>query len=147
MSMLKAMKTVICGEGRTKQKVGIEHDINKMIAKIKRTGQMPSLRYDGMKFDDGEQVIDLTGIGDFQECQNRIATASEIFDGYPSIIRRRFNNNVEDFVTFMGSLNTKENLDEAVRLGILEIKKQDPGKPNEPTITPGKDPTPVDDKN
>lgn len=105
-------------------KVGIEHDINKLVAKFKRTGQMPSLRYDGMKFDDGENVIDLTGIGDFQECQNRIAQAAEMFDAYPSVIRRRFNNNVEDFVTFMGSLNNKEKLDEALRLGIVELKKK-----------------------
>ena len=85
MSMLPVLKSFVSADGKTKQKVGVEHDINKLVAKYKRTGSMPSLNYDGSNLSDDGEVIDLTTVGDFQECQNRIAVANEVFDRYPSL--------------------------------------------------------------
>lgn len=126
MSMLPVLKTIVCEEGKTKQKVGVEYDINKIVAKYKKTGQMPSLKFNGFNLTEGDngQVIDLTTVGDYQECQNRIAKAQEMFDRYPAMIRRRFDNNIENFVGFMTNIKNTENLEEAIRLGLVdEIKK------------------------
>lgn len=128
MSMLPCNITIKCGEGKTKQKVGMEHDINKIVAKFKKTGQMPSLNWDGNNLSDGENIIDLTSVGDFQECQNRIAKANEMFSSYPSLVRRRFNNNVDEFVSFMDNIKNPDNLKEALLLGLVEEKITEPAK-------------------
>lgn len=134
MSMLQAFKTIVCTDNKTKQKVGIEHDLNKLIAKYKKTGQMPRLNYNGSDITDGENVIDLTQIGDFQECQNRIARANEMFHNYPSMVRRRFNNNVSEFTEFMDKLSTDQNvLNEAISLGLVELRKPEK-KPENTTV-------------
>jgi hypothetical protein len=117
------VRGLICDEGKTKQKVGIEHDINKIVAKFKRTGEMPLLSFNNGVLSEEGKIIDMTNIGDYQECQNRMAAAREMFDRYPAIIRRRFNNSIEEFVTFMGNLTTQEKIDEAVNLGIIEKVK------------------------
>jgi len=122
MSMLPQLKTVACGEGKTKQKVGYEHDINKIISKFKRNGQMPKLSLSGgtLVNEDGV-VIDLTSVGDFQECQTRLAQAGEMFDALPSIIRRRFNNRIDLYVQYMDEIKFDPvKAEEALRLGILQ---------------------------
>lgn len=122
MSMLPVKNVIVCGVGRTKQKVGMEHDINKIVAKFKRTGKIPTLNYDGESLSDSEKVVDLTSVGDYQECMNRIAMAQELFDKYPSMIKRRFNNSVKDYVKFMNNLNDTNNYNEAKMLGIIVEK-------------------------
>lgn len=134
MSMLPAMNTIVCDEGKTKQKVGIEHDINKIVAKYKKTGQMPSLRLNAGMLTEGENVVDLTGIGDYQDCQNKIVNANELFQRYPSMIRRRFDNSIEKFISFMGNLSNQETLNEAIKLGLVEQVKKPENKASETTV-------------
>jgi len=124
MSMLETMngvKGLVCGESKTKQKVGVEHDINKIVARFKKTGEMPNLTFNGTDFQEDGNVIDLTQVGDYQECQNRIAGARELFDRYPAVIRRRFNNKIEDYMQFMTDMRSDTNKQlEALSMGILQ---------------------------
>jgi len=105
------------GESKTKQKIGTEHDINKLIAKYKKTGEFPST------LDEVGKYVDTSNIGDYQDCQLRILNAYENWLKYPSTIRRRFNNNIGDFATFLGSLNDPNNMALAVELGLAIAQK------------------------
>jgi len=131
MSMLPSLTTIECGDGKTKQKVGVEHDINKLVARFKKDGKMPNLNYSlqNESFDVDGVAVDITDIGDFQDCQNRIIKAEQMFMQYPSTIRRRFNNDTKIFTDFIQKLNTKESIDEAVRMGLLTLTK--PAKPEQ----------------
>lgn len=125
MSFLPCMKTIDCGPGKTKQKVGIEHDINKLVARFKKDGTLPRLSLSsGVVYDDMGVVVDLTNVPDYQEAHNRIASAREMFDAYPSVVRRHFANDVFQFVAFMDKLKSDpEKQRTAVALGIVEMKE------------------------
>jgi len=113
MGMLATQAVIKCGEGRTKQKVGLEHDINKIIASYKKTGQLP------VEADNQGIFTDVTTVGDFHKCQNIIAHASERFQNLPSVVRRRFNNSVEDYLNFVDNID-ETTLPEAIKLGLVK---------------------------
>lgn len=118
MSMLAAVTSIACGKGRTKQKIGVEHDINKIIAKFKRTGTLPVLT------DNLGQFVDTTTVGDYQHCQEVVRLADEKFNSYPSEFRRRFNNDAKQFLEYVENLSKNPQLiDEAVSMGIIEKPK------------------------
>ena len=121
MSMLKtAGDKITCGLSRTKQKVGVEHDINKIVAKFKRTWQLPVLT------DHTGQFVDTISVGDYQSCLERIRIAEETFAAYPSEFRRRFNNDPQQFLEYCDSLKSNPALaDEAEKLGIITLRKPD----------------------
>jgi len=121
--MLPSMTAgIVCREGRTKQKVGVEHDINKIVARFKRTGEMPSLVMNGKSLVDGDQIFDTSLIGDYQTCMNRVVHAKALFDQYPSVVRRRFHNDVEEFMGFMGQISDPDVFNEAERLGLIVVR-------------------------
>lgn len=124
MSMLPSFLTIKCGVSKTKSKVGIEYDINKLVKKYKLTGSFPNLQMNDNKFSDG--VIDLTSVGDYQDCCDRVAKANEIFQSYPAVIRRRFGDDIGNFLNFLEEAKTdKQKVAEAITLGILTVKDQD----------------------
>ena len=122
MSMLKTVgDKITCGVGKTKQKVGVEHDINKIVAKFKRTGQLPVLT------DSKGQFVDTISVGDYQTCLERIRLAEETFAAYPSAFRRRFNNDPNQFLEYCDTLKSNPALaEEAEKLGIITIRKPEP---------------------
>jgi len=122
MSMLPSINKIVCGVGKTKQKTGVEHDINKIIEKYRRTGQMPVLKYDGEYIMDKDNIVDLTEVGDYQECMNKKVNAETMFHKYPSKIRREFNNDPVIFTEFIGSIKEdSHNMARAIKLGIIQI--------------------------
>lgn len=129
MSVLPALKVIKCGVGKTKQKIGVEHDINKIIARYKKTGDIP------LSTDVEGKYVDVSQIGDFQDCQNRIVAANDMFYQYPSQLRRRFNNDVKMFVDYVMNINDG-NIQEAICLGL--VKKPEP-KPEPKDTTVNKD--------
>lgn len=132
MSFLPVVHTdqgIHCKGGKTKQKVGLEHDINKLVAKYKRTGKMPNLLVSGdeLKSAFDADVVDLTQVGDFQACQERIVSANQLFESYPSAIRRRFNNDVQLFAEFIDQIpKSKARFDEAVEMGMIVVSDPKP---------------------
>lgn len=144
MSMLPSPVVLACGKGRTKSKIGVEHDINKLVAKYKREGMMPRLSIDkGNLVDENGVVVDVTSIGDYQDCCNRIARAEEHFATLPSAVRRHFGNDMFQYTAFVDRLRSEDqdSVRTALALGIIEAKPEPP-KPPQPPVNG--DPKPAD---
>lgn len=114
-------------EGRTKQKTGMEHDINKLVARYQKTGVLET------KHDDNGLFVDVAVIGDYHECMNRIAIANERFNMLPSRTRARFNNDPAQLLDFISNLN-KDSVQEAVKLGLITTTEVDTLKEKKPII-------------
>lgn len=113
------------GEGRTKQSMKRECDINVIMAKYQRTGVIEH------RNDLGGNYGDATGI-ELQEAMNLVIQAQETFNGLPSSIRKRFGNSPTEFMDF---IHNPENEAEARKLGLLN-----PLPPAEPAAEPPTEP-------
>lgn len=96
-------------EGKTKQEFKDECDINVLMRRYLSSGNFPV----GLPLG---RYGDFSNVGDFQDAQQVIKTATEQFAGLPSKIRDRFKNNPAEFLAWVGKV---ENLDEAHSLGLL----------------------------
>lgn len=118
MGMLETKGKIVCAEGKTKQKTGQEHDINKLVRQYQKTGILPTMR------DEHGLFADVCSIGDYQQCRDRVIAANEAFASLPSNIRARFNQNPAVFMDFMSNIDTDEKIKEAVDLGLLVENKK-----------------------
>ncbi|MDR1337938.1 MAG: hypothetical protein LBJ73_02830 [Rickettsiales bacterium] len=101
--------------GRTKQSFKDECDINKIMARIMKTGVDPFIdRVQMGKF------LDLEHFPDFMAAQDHINSMYAYFDRLPSSVRALFDNNPSNLVDF---LSDPKNKDEAVKLGLLSADK------------------------
>lgn len=115
---------------RTKQSFAEESDINRIIAKYRKTGTITWLnRHEAMSGD-------FSNVPDFMQAQNVVAHAQRMFDDLPANLRRRFNNDPAEFLGFIGNA---ENKDEMVRLGLA---RKPPPAVTEPASPPGANPVP-----
>lgn len=97
-------------ESLAKQSFAEEVDINTIVRRFGLTGELPhNVRM--------PQSGDFTDVQDFHSCMTAIRLAEESFAAMPAEIRRRFNDNAEDFVNFC--LDDK-NRAEAERLGLVD---------------------------
>lgn len=95
----------------TKQEFRDECDITNIIDKFSRTGELPQ------PFVGGSGVFaDVSDIPDYQSSQNNVVRVREWFDGLPSNIRSRFDNDPSKLVQF---INDPSNRSEAEKLGLL----------------------------
>ncbi len=99
------------GKGRTKQSMRDECDINFLMAKYQKSGQMPTTNPFPPHFGDFSEI------DDYQGSLNQVIEAQAGFDGLPSKIRTRFGNDPAELLSFLAD---PENLEEAVELGLLE---------------------------
>lgn len=58
----------------------------------------------------------------FQESQNILAEATQLFEALPSVVRERFSNDPAKLIDFV---NNKDNMDEAKKLGLLNTPLED----------------------
>lgn len=98
------------GESATQQQHKAEADINVITSRYIRTGNVPHPGATGAMFGDFTSL-------DFLEMQNTIVDANNYFSRLPSRVRRRFDNDPYQMFRFM---EDPENLEEAVKLGLLE---------------------------
>lgn len=97
-----------------------EVDINKIVARIYKTGQMPPML-------GGEPFYgDVSEISDLQDCYIKIQEAEDMFMSQPAEIRERFEHSPVKFVEFF---EDPGNLEEAIKLGLAQ-------KRPEPVVTP-----------
>lgn len=110
---------------RTKQSFKKEVNINTIMAKFAKTGMITpeALAVRQAVFGD------VSSIGDFHDCQNRILEAKDAFMTLSAEVRTRFGNDTGQLLEF---LQDPENKPEAIELGIL---------PKEPVEAP--EPAPV----
>lgn len=104
-------------DGKTRQEFKRECDINTIMARAARTGEMPVNRNPGL-------YGDFSTVGDFQSAQELLKDATDQFNGLPSTVRERFRNNPVEMLAFVSDKNNRE---EAVKLGLVKPVAEPPG--------------------
>lgn len=113
------------GPSLTKQSFKAECDINTLLAKYQKTGMIAHLnRFQG-------DYSDLTDNSDYHTAMNIVLDAQNAFDTLPSSIRKKFNNDPSEFLSFVSD---EKNLDEMRSMGLANPV-------DETTITPSLSPT------
>lgn len=116
----KVIEFPMQGSSMTDQSFQESCNINTIMDRFAKTGQLPNnMREPG-------QYLDLSSVGEYQDSLNIIATAREAFEALPSDIRKRFNNEPAELLSFM---ENPDNLDEGVKLGLFtkeQAEKQEP---------------------
>lgn len=104
---------------RTLQASKDECDVNKILAKYKKTGVISHLnKYEG-KYDDVSDTVD------YQTALNIVRESDEVFKSLPADVRSRFANNPAEFFEFV---HDPKNIDEMVSMGLARA----PAPPPEP---------------
>jgi len=111
-------------DGRTKQSMAEECDINIIMAKFERTGFVSHLAKHGGSYGFASAV-------DFHDAMNVVTKAEQMFADLPAKARRRFGGDASSFLEFV---QDSENLDEMVELGLAEARSV---ADKEPEATPG----------
>lgn len=105
-----------------------ECDINRIMEKFAKTGELPTNRR-------GEGVYaDFSNVTDYASSMHAISQAQESFNGLPARIRRHFDNDPGKLLDFMSN---PENAEEAFKLGLIdqEPPKKEPTTPPAPAVT------------
>lgn len=126
----------------TEQNHKNECDINKLIRKYDKTGLINHINKIEAKFGD------MTGL-DFRDMNDKIISARNMFDGLPSEIRNRFDNDVQKLLAFMDDPN---NRDEGIKLGLIKksYKEEEDGfgehvvRDDDGNVIPKTEPDPVE---
>lgn len=113
----------------TQQHMRDECDINVIVDRFLRTGQMP----DNIDFAD----IDVSDVGDYHDALNIMREAQEQFDALPSKLRDRFHNDPGQLLAF---IHDPKNQTEAVTLGLVKPVEA----PLEPVSPPPSEPVGTD---
>ena len=108
----KAKVTLTTGEGLTEQHHKDEVDVNRIVARYNKTGVIDHLN------DFEAKYADLTGY-DYQDAQNTIAAANSMFEGLPSDIRKKFDN---DPVAFLQFTDDPKNAQAMIDLGLARAR-------------------------
>jgi len=112
----KRVLTVPQGETMTEQHHKKRHDVNRIIAKYKKTGIIDQQMKNGF-------YGDFTGSQDFQHAVNRINDANNDFAMLPSHIRERFSNSPAYLLDF---ISNNDNYSEAIALGLVKKAEEKP---------------------
>lgn len=99
-------------QGRTKQSMSAECDINNIMEKFQKTGVVDFVNKHAPQYGDA------TGV-DFQNSMQIVTKANEMFADLPSTVRKRFNNNPAELLEFC---ENPDNRQEAIRLGLLNTQ-------------------------
>lgn len=97
----------------TRQSFKEECDINLMMAKFQRTGQLTHVRESLGTYGD------YSNVDDYQSALNNVKAAESAFAAMPANIRDRFQNDAAQFLEFM---DNPDNQDEAEDLGLVKSK-------------------------
>lgn len=103
-------------EGRTAQEFKDECDINVIMERFGRTGELPG---------DFKAPVsgDFTGVTDFHSAMNAVRQAQEAFDAMPADLRARFNFDPQRLIEFC---EDGRNVDEARKLGLIPMPAEQP---------------------
>ena len=104
---------------RTQQHHKEECDINEILRRFGKTGQIP-VNVSTALYEDFSNAVD------YHTALNAIIAAESEFDTLPSNLRKRFDNDPSKLVYF---LQDKKNFDEAVELGLINPPKTEPQAP------------------
>ena len=108
----KLKVAIATGDGLTEQNHKDETDINNIVRKYNKTGLIDHLN----QFE--KHYGDMTGY-DYQEAMNTVAAANTMFEGLPSSIRNKFDNDPAKFINFV---DDEANADKLVEMGLAKPK-------------------------
>lgn len=123
---------------RTKQSFKEDSDINNIVAKYQRTGVLGNPLGGSPRY---PQFGDFSNVGDYQSSLNLIIEANENFMLLPAVLRKRFNNDPQELISFM---DNPDNLKEAQELGLVPKPVFVPPVIEEDTISTGDSTAPVE---
>jgi len=112
----KLKVAIATGDGLTEQNHKDETDINNIVRKYNKTGLIDHLN----QFE--KQYGDMTGF-DYQDAMNTVAVANTMFEGLPSAIRNKFDNDPAKFINFV---DDEANADKLVEMGLAKAKVSTP---------------------
>lgn len=99
------------GEGRTHQSMKDECDINRILAKFEKTGQLPGHLNQGKP-----SYGDFSNVDDYHASVNQVMAAEDAFMQLPVGVRNFFHNSPGNLIEF---LDNPENDEKARELGLL----------------------------
>ena len=108
----------------TQQQFKDECDINNIMERFGLTGELPSNPLP-------PQYGDFSGVLDYHSAMNAILAAQDAFNELPAQLRARFDNDPNNLIEFLQDAN---NLDEAAKLGLVDLKE--PQVPEPPASVP-----------
>jgi len=100
----------------TDQSQAKQCDINLIVARYQKTGQLPPFR-DGV-------YLDVSEFSDYQESLNRAHALQEYFGSLPASMRERYGNSP---ALFLEGIQSPEGREDAIELGL--IRKDEPVPP------------------
>lgn len=117
---------VCADDGRTEKSHRKACNVNTIVAKTLKTGNLPIATRQGV-------FGDFTSGLDFQESMDRIIKAQHEFMELPASIRKRFGNDPSLLIEFM---NDASNQEEAITLGLVPRPVPEPVPVGEPNVEP-----------
>lgn len=111
---------------KTDQSQKQDCDVNYIVAKYRKTGQITHLAKRRGYYADVSTIPDLT------EALSIVSTASDAFNALPSQLRKRFGNDPQEMIAF---LQDPSNLEESIKLGLRNA----PPKVQEELPTPDRE--------
>lgn len=101
------------GDSLTQQQFQVECDINNIMAKYRKTGNISHLSRTSPI--DG----DFTSVEDYQSSLQKVKDAQDAFSQLPALVRDRFANDPSQLMAY---LKNPDNLQEAASLGLVTIQ-------------------------
>jgi len=100
--------------GKTKPEFKESCDINHILNKYQKTGQLPIMQKTPL-------YEDFSSVPDYQGSLNIIIKAEEQFNNLPSDIRKKFENDPSKFLEFV---DNKDNSEAMIKMGLKEAEFQ-----------------------
>lgn len=119
--MRKRVPLQFTEDSKTRQSFKEECDINNILKQYIRTGVLTFTNKHAPQYGDFPAY-------DLKEALQVVKDANAMFADMPAVLRKRFNNNPEEFLEFIQS---PDNRAEAEILGLIEPKAQQTAKPAE----------------
>lgn len=131
-----ATAVVFDGEGRTKQSMKDECDINRIVSQFERTGIVTHLAKGQPAY------LDISEVADYRTAIEQVRAASDFFMQLPAAVRKEFNNDPAELIDAMADPSEHGRLEE---LGLLEVAAAEAAEPEAAPVAPEVDqggPTP-----
>lgn len=116
----KRVSVSCSGVSRTKQSFKDECDINTILLRYKKTGQLPGL------IKSNPQYGDFSDVRSYQDALHTVMFAQEQFSGLSASVRARFDNDPSLFLAFV---ENPDNRKEMIDLGLVNVSSD--------TVVPG----------
>lgn len=113
-------------ESRTLQSEAASCDVNKIMARYVKTGELPLMGREGF-------FADVTELGDYRAVRDNIIVAEKAFLELPPELRARFENDVAAFLDYTSDAR---NIPEMVELGLLSKEDGEKLAPRVPPAVP-----------